>query len=112
MTDILLGDDGDIDLSGGRMSVVSGAAALAQRIRLRLGTNRGEDLFDIGNGVPWLSELTAKNLADETLRAAIVAELETCPGVVSIDSVVVSDVPASRAKRVTLTVNGSTVVTV
>ena len=107
MTDILLGADGDIDLTGARLTLVSGPEELAQRIRLRLGLNRGEDPFDVSQGIPWLPDL-AENASPEVLRSLIVSELESCPGVYTIDRVDVTFDRAQRRASVILSVNQGT----
>lgn len=75
---------GQIVLSGGRPAFVSGADAVAQRLRVRLRLWRGEWLLDQNVGFPWRSILGEKGvnrLAESLLREAIVS----CPGVRSLD---------------------------
>lgn len=76
---------GDLLVSRGRLVVISGAAALRQRLQMRLKLWAGEWFADTSVGVPWLLFLGVKGsqaLAESTLRRAIT----TCPGVASLDA--------------------------
>lgn len=75
---------GEIRLSGGRPVLVSGADAVAQRLRVRLKLWRGEWLLDANVGFPWrsiLGEKGTERLLEVMLRRAITE----CPGVRSLD---------------------------
>lgn len=83
MRALALDDDGDLDLSSGTVTLVSGVDAVAQRIRGRLRLWRGEWFADLTVGVPCLTFLGQKNAAgraESVLRQAIA----NCPGVASL----------------------------
>ena len=76
---------GDLLLTAGRLSLVEGVDAIAQRIQGRLALWAGEWFADTSIGVPFLTFLGAKGgekLAESSLRRAIL----TCPGVASLES--------------------------
>ncbi|MBP6829465.1 MAG: hypothetical protein KA978_01715 [Deltaproteobacteria bacterium] len=76
---------GDLLLTAGRLTLVEGVEAVAQRIKGRLTLWAGEWFADTSLGIPFLSFLGAKGgekLAESTLRRAILS----CPGVASLES--------------------------
>ena len=76
---------GDLAVSGGRLSLVSGADAVAQRLRGRLGLWRGEWVLDRSVGVPYLGRVLGK--IPESNAAALLREVvSTCPGVASVEA--------------------------
>jgi phage baseplate assembly protein W len=72
-----LTDDGDIDLSGGRLWLVDGVDEIRQAIRVALRLHRGEWLFDQSLGVDYQRIATTRvdpaGVAREELRRAILA---------------------------------------
>lgn len=111
MSDILLNPTThDIALTGARMSLATGAAEVAQRVRLRLLLNRGEDPYDVSEGIPWIPDLATES-DPAIVRQVIIRRLEGCDVVRTVDEVTVSDNPVTRARMVTVTVNGSVAVT-
>ena len=76
---------GDLLLTAGRLTLVEGAEAVAQRLRGRLTLWAGEWFADTSLGVPFLSFLGVKGaaaLAESTRRRAIT----TCPGVAALET--------------------------
>lgn len=103
MRTLALDATGDLMLSGGRPVLVSGADAVAQRLRTRLGLFQGEWLLDRQVGFPWrriLGEKGVDRLAEVLLRAAI----SLCPGVRSITAFAFTFNRVSRRASVTFTV--------
>jgi hypothetical protein len=81
--DIALGRDGDLLLTDGRVRVVEGAAALVQRLKVRLRLLQGEFFLAPSAGFPWLDVLQQR--FDETsLRARLGAYLAETQGVRSV----------------------------
>lgn len=98
---------GDLALSAGRLTLVSGADAVAQRLRVRLKLWRGEWILDRGVGFPWqrvLGEKDTARLAESLLREAIV----TCPGVRSLDRFAFTVDPTTRRASLTFAVTATT----
>lgn len=96
----------------GNLVFVTGADAVAQRVRSRLQFFRGEWFLDTRQGVPYFEDILVKNprreLVVSLLREAI---LET-PGVASITTFSLSIDNATRSASVTfkaLTTDGDTV---
>ena len=90
---------GDLALAGGRLSLVEGVEAVAQRLRGRLSLWAGEWFADTSLGVPYLAVLGVKgavSLAEATLRRAVV----TCPGVATLDSFALVFDPKTRGATV------------
>lgn len=76
---------GDLALTAGRLTLVEGARAVAQRLEGRLSLWAESWFADLAVGVPFLDFLGQKGteaLAEATLRRAIL----TCPGVTSLES--------------------------
>lgn len=76
---------GDLALASGRLTLVEGAAAIAQRLDGRLSLWAGDWFADTSVGVPFLSFLGVKGaapLAEAALRRAVAS----CPGVASIEA--------------------------
>lgn len=91
---------GDLALVSGRLVVVEGPLAVAERLRGRLTLWQGEWFADLAVGVPFLDFLGQKGalaLADATLRAAIT----TCPGVASLEAFAADVDAATRRGTVT-----------
>lgn len=94
---------GELVLSGGRPTIVSGSAAVAQRLRVRLKLWQGEWLLDSQVGFPWrriFGEKGVERLAEALLRQAIVS----CPGVRSLDRFAFAVDPATRRATLAFTV--------
>lgn len=101
---------GDLLTSGG-LSLVEGVAAVAQRLRGRLGLARGEWFADTSIGVPWvqtiLGQRGSERIAETILRAAITS----CPGVAALESFTLALNTTTRHASVTFrvrTVDGAT----
>lgn len=76
---------GDLLLTAGRLTLVEGAAAIAQRLDGRLSLWAGEWFADTSLGVPFLTFLGVKGaaaLAEASLRRAILS----CPGVAALET--------------------------
>ncbi len=74
-------DGGDIDLTNGSLSLVSGTEAIAQHMAARLRTWQTESPYDRAAGVPWLQ------LAEQPVEALVYfAEraISGTPGVVEL----------------------------
>lgn len=97
---------GDLALTQGRLSLVEGKDAVAQRLRGRLKLWAGEWFADTAIGVPYLTILGQKGavpLAEATLRKAIT----TCPGVATLESFSLAHDGRSRSATVAFRVRTS-----
>lgn len=85
-----------LDSTGG-VAVVTGAAAIAQHIRIRLQTFRGEVFTDLRIGFPWFEEVLGVKQPDlARIRAFITRTIETTPGIAEINAL---DVDLERRTR-------------
>ena len=79
--DVLMGADGDLP-SFTRHA--SGMEVIAQRIRVRLGTHRGDWPLDVTVGIDWTYYLGRKPLDLAALAAVIALEILAVPGVTQV----------------------------
>lgn len=98
---------GDLRLSGGRPVLVSGAAAVAQRLRVRLKLQQGEWLLDRNVGFPWLRVFEGKG-TERLLEVLLRRAITTCPGVRSLDRFALTVDPRTRLATCTFTVTAIT----
>lgn len=93
---------GDLQIANGSLAFLSGAAAVAQRVSVRLTTLRGEWTFDTQLGTPWLQEIM-DGQADETIIHSIVSKrIRDTEGVADIEAL---SVDINRTNR-TVTITG------
>ena len=102
MRALALDSTGDLALTAGRLTLVEGVDAIAQRLRGRLRLWQGEWFADTGVGVPYLGFLgqkgaTALTLAENSVRQAIA----TCPGIAALESFSFAVDPSARTASVT-----------
>lgn len=95
---------GDLRITAGRLALVEGAEAVAQRLRGRLGLGRGEWFADTSAGVPWVQSILGQRgtaaLAEAILRAAITS----CPGVALLEAFTLALDPSTRDATATFRV--------
>lgn len=99
--DLKLDSTGDLDMTNGELSLVSGAYAMAQQIRIRLRMLLGEWHLDQRQGMPWLQLILAVKpfpleYATSKVRQAILG----VPGVVGVRNL--SIVPDTSARTASL----------
>lgn len=95
--DLKLDSNGDLDLTNGELSLVSGGERMAQQIRIRLRIFLGEWFLDQRQGMPWLQLILAVKpfpleFASTRIRQAILG----VPGVLSVRNLIVSPDPSTR----------------
>lgn len=83
--DILMDADGDLPLFTRH---VQGLSIIAQRIRVRLGTHRGDWPLDTTAGIPWTDILGRKPVDLEGLAALVALEVRAVPGVTQVRDLV------------------------
>lgn len=84
--DFLLDNDGDLalDETGDLIPITTIEHSHKQRLQIRLGTNRGEWVFDTSYGVPYLNEIIGGKLRSKEVDAVIRAEASKEEGVVNL----------------------------
>ena len=94
--DLKLTDGGDMDITNGELSFVTGLDAIAQDLRMAWQTWLGESVYDTSAGVPYLQVFfkdTNPNL--DAIRFTLQTIGEQRPGVISVLLTPVLD-PATR----------------
>jgi hypothetical protein len=76
-----MGADGDLPLFSRH---ASGLEIVAQRIRVRLGTHRGDWPLDTSAGIPWTSYLGQTPVDLSGLAALVALEIRAVPGVTQV----------------------------
>ena len=69
--DLMIGDNGELVLTNGRLVWTYGVAATAQQCRLALLAFRGEWFEDLDSGVPWFQEILGTKWNESRVRGYI-----------------------------------------
>jgi hypothetical protein len=82
---------GDLSVVNGAASLTSGAQAVAQRLKIRLGLWQGEYQLDQRVGIPYASLLGTKDTVARPggparLESILRAAARSCPGIASLDA--------------------------
>lgn len=81
-----INDDGDLDLSGGRAHMLTGPEAVAQNIRTRLRTFRGEWFMGLQRyGVPYYEDVLVHHPNAYALEKAFADVVLGTPDVVALE---------------------------
>lgn len=88
---------GDLDLTGGRLNLISGPDETAQKLRIRFRFFRGEYFADLRVGVPYFEAVFLKNPSLAAIQAIVRELVETCPGV---EALLEFDYEFNRSTRV------------
>jgi hypothetical protein len=103
--DILLDANGDIAIYNGDLVVATGEDAIKQAVRQSLQFWKGEFFGDTSLGLLDFDTIVgAKGVPDYVKTAAIKKALLSTPGIASVQSVVVTYLPATRSATVTCSV--------
>jgi len=81
---------GDLRVTGGELSVLTGKEALAQRIAVRLRTFLGEWIFDITIGTPWFQNILGTRRREGLIQTLVRARVQNTPGVERVVTMTVS----------------------
>lgn len=94
--ELLLDDAGDLSLVDGKLSLIDGSEALAQRLRCRLQLFRGEWFLDDSWGLPWFQSILRKTSDLVAVRSLLRAAIASIPGVKQVTRVKLSREPSTR----------------
>lgn len=86
----------------GNLAVARKAEAVAQHVRQRLMTFRGEWFLDTSAGVPWLDQILGKQYDPALAEAVVKAEILDTDGVTEITSFSVDFVNGSGERRLNI----------
>ena len=100
--DLLLNDDGDLDLSTNDFQLVDGVDAIRQELQIRYRFFLGEWFLDPDEGVPYVRDVLKKNPNLARVRALLTEVARTTPGVASVDNLDLDLDVGTRTLTVTL----------
>lgn len=103
MSNFALATTGDIDITGGRMSLATGQAEVRQRVETTLRTFYGEVSWDTTIGVDWRALMATKRTQFDDVREEIRAVIEADPGIIEVQRLEVAFDPDTRALSVDFT---------
>lgn len=103
MTDVLLNPCGDIDITDGRFTLVTGADAVRQRWLIHIRTFLTEWFLDENIGVPYVQQLFKKAISRDTVKEIFNNASLQVPGIIQVTSTVVDSLNvATRFAEVTV----------
>lgn len=104
MTDFLLNECGDLDLTNGRVTIVGGADAVRQRWLIHIRTFLGEWFLNENIGVPYIQRLFKKELSRQNVKQIFATASAAVPGILQVVSVVVDSLDVrTRFCEITVT---------
>jgi hypothetical protein len=77
---------GDLDVSGGKLKLTSGANRTRQRLYLRLGMVKGTWFLDASVGIPLHDKVLGKFSTLTVVESIYRRAITTCPGIASLTS--------------------------
>lgn len=86
MSSLKLNDGGDLDLSGGALSLISGPLESVQKLRIRLQFFLGEWFLDQNIGIPYYERIFLKNPNLVDIQGIFRKTAESTPGIATSDS--------------------------
>lgn len=98
--DLLLDNDGDLLVDAGHIYFSSGLRAVAQGIKIRLLSFKGEWFLDLDHGVPYWQDILGQKYNETKVRAAFRDAILAAPGVNKILELEVEFDGATRAVNV------------
>ena len=84
MSDILLDDDGDIEVSGSDLSLVTGADAIKQHLLQRFRMFYGEWFLNMERGVSYFQQILKKNPDPVIMDSIFKSTIINTPGVLRL----------------------------
>jgi len=106
MTDIALdytGQTGDLDLTGHRLNLIDGTAAIEQQLRFRCRYFEGEWFLDERQGIPFLRSILIKNPDLQLVESLFRSAVRTTPGISVVNDVELSIDVTTRTLTVRFT---------
>lgn len=103
-TDILLGADGDLDLTGGSAKLVTGNDQLVQGLTIAMQHFQGDWFLDLLSGIPYIPSIIRKGINESDVYQIYFDALSAKSGVASVDSLEVTISASLRRTSVVATV--------
>ncbi len=107
MTDILLTSDAELDLTGGKASLVTGPDAVGQKLKIKLSAFQGDWFLNLEFGIPYFASVFQKNVNESDLLQIYQFASEQVVGVVSINKLTLT-LPDSATRRLDVDVTVTT----
>lgn len=105
MADLKLGDGGDLDLTAGAVTLVTGSDAIAQQLRIALRLFKGEWFLSPTEGIPYFEQVFQKGVRPAALEALFRRALLKVPGVLEVITLDLDLVPETRKLLLTFEVS-------
>lgn len=99
--DLRLDANGDLDITDGDLSFVTGLEAIAQDITMKLRTWLGESVYDRAAGVPYLQVIFTRGISIHSVRAILEEQIRRVEGVLDVLELEVSLDHATRVLTAT-----------
>lgn len=96
-----LDSTGDLSVAGKMCSLVSGQAAIVQKVRIGLRTIVGEWFADLRYGVPYYTNILVKNPNSAQIVRIFKQLILSCDGVTAVNSISLQYNPATRSATLT-----------
>lgn len=96
MADIKMTDDGDLQIDGGSLSLVTGLDGIKQDLIQKLRSFMGEWFLDLSDGVPYYQNILIKNPNPQVVESLLQDRILATPGVLEILSFNLEYDPALR----------------
>jgi hypothetical protein len=103
--DILLDENGDLDISTGDIQLSSGLAGVVQAVKLRFGLFRGEWFADLSAGIPWWEEILIKSPNIIAVREHFRLAILDTPYITEVTALEMTFNPSDRSLTVTWAAN-------
>lgn len=94
--DIRLDEFGKLDLTNGNITMISGNAAVIQRVKIRLKTFLGEYFYDLSAGIPYRQLILVKSPDLRAIQNVFRASIGDTPGIDRVDSITLDYNPIAR----------------
>lgn len=88
--DLKLTADGDLDITNGRLSWVTGVNATVQRVTMRLRSLLGESVYNRLGGTPWRQVLFQRGITEAQATAILAQHIRSTRGVDDVVDLVVA----------------------
>jgi len=85
-TDLFLDSDGDLDISGGDLSLAEGIEAIGQHVNQRLRLFLGEWFLDINAGVPFFQNIFVKRPNFAVVEGIFRDQILSTAGILELNS--------------------------
>lgn len=102
MTDIKLDASGNIDLTGGKASLVTGADAVGQKLKLKISSFQGDWFLDLLFGIPYFGRVFRKGANEGDLLQIYQNAISTTRGVATVNELTLA-LPDSQNRSLGVT---------